>query len=214
MNAARRNAKRLAEDAAMLFEHGRMPSAACLAILSIEESGKISVLRSLALCKSERQIKGAWKDFRTHTRKNAAWLLPELAAMGARKLDDFLPLFDPRSEHPLILDQLKQIGFYVDYFDEAYLSRPEDVIDKGLTGALVKLAQVLAKDREFSEREIKLWIEHLGPVWPDRHPQWQRQALINWFAAMQAEGLIPPGGNSMEQFIRSGIVAEPKLSSS
>jgi hypothetical protein len=49
INAATKNAKRLSEDAALLFEAGRFPSAVSLAILSIEESGKASILRSLRL---------------------------------------------------------------------------------------------------------------------------------------------------------------------
>ena len=45
MNAARDNAQRLATDAATLLDARRFPTAASLAFLSIEESGKISILR-------------------------------------------------------------------------------------------------------------------------------------------------------------------------
>ncbi len=40
INAARRNATRLAEDASLLIDNKRYPSGLALAILSIEESGK------------------------------------------------------------------------------------------------------------------------------------------------------------------------------
>jgi len=60
INAAIQNSKRLAEDASLLFEAGRFPSAASLAILSIEESGKVSILRSLALAKTNEDIADAW----------------------------------------------------------------------------------------------------------------------------------------------------------
>ena len=53
MNAARRNARRLADDAKLLLDAGRYPTAASIAALSIEESGKISVLRRLASASNE-----------------------------------------------------------------------------------------------------------------------------------------------------------------
>ena len=49
MNAARRNARRLADDAKSLFDIASYSTAAVVAILSIEESGKKSTLRGLAL---------------------------------------------------------------------------------------------------------------------------------------------------------------------
>src|SRR5262245_14331298 len=48
MNGAARNAKRLLEDAITLIKAGRFPTACSVAILSIEESGKLPVLRALA----------------------------------------------------------------------------------------------------------------------------------------------------------------------
>ena len=59
MNAALRNAKRLADDAAILLDNKRFCSATALAILSIEESGKLSVLRMLATADSADEAKDA-----------------------------------------------------------------------------------------------------------------------------------------------------------
>jgi AbiV family abortive infection protein len=53
MNAATKNAGRLAKDAANLLESGSFATAASIAILSIEEAGKVSILRTLALAKSD-----------------------------------------------------------------------------------------------------------------------------------------------------------------
>ena len=84
MNSARVNARRLFEDASTLHEAGRTPSALALAILSIEESGKISILRQMVLCETEEEWRKAWKDYRSHTSKNTAWILGELAARSER----------------------------------------------------------------------------------------------------------------------------------
>lgn len=207
MNAAQQNARRLARDAATLLEGGSFATAASLAILSIEEAGKVSILRTLALAKSDKEAAETWNGYRSHTRKNVAWLLPQLAAEGARKLDDFRPLFDNDAEHPFILDQLKQVGFYTDCLGSAHWSIPSEVIDESLARMLFGISQLFARDSEHTEREVQLWIDHVGPVWK-KDMGWMKQAVINWYTAMQAAGLAPEGTNGMEEFIRHGI--QPK----
>jgi len=204
MNAAAKNARRLAEDAAMLLSARRYPTAASVAILSIEEAGKVSILRALALATSDADAAETWKDYRSHTRKNVAWLLPQLAAAGARKLDDLRPLFDETSDHSFVLDHMKQLGFYTDCLGRAHWAIPVDTIDEQLAKMLVRIAQLFARDHEYTEREVELWIEHVGPVWK-RNPGWMKMALANWYAAMQEAGLAPEGPNEMENFIRHGI---------
>ena len=167
INAANENAKRLTEDAAALLDQGRHPSAASLAILAIEEAGKVSILRGLALASSATEARSAWKDYRAHTKKNVAWILPLLAAKGAQKLDDFRPSYE-------------------------------------LSASLVQIARVFMQDHTCTEREIELWIDHIGPVWRQDYSLMQ-QASINWYAALQAVGLRPEGKNDMEQLIHHGI---------
>jgi AbiV family abortive infection protein len=204
MNAATNNACRLAADAAALVAAGRFPTAASIAALAIEEAGKISILRALVLAKSDKEILDGWRGYRSHIRKNVMWLLPQLVADGARKLDDFRPLFDRTSDHPSILDQVKQLGFYTDCLGEAHWSIPMDVIDEGLAHMLVKIAQLLARDHKYTEKELELWVEHVGPVWK-KDASWMKQAVVNWFVAMQEAGLIPEGPNEMEHFIHTGL---------
>ena len=207
INAAIRNAKQLAKDAELLLKAGRYSTAASLAVLSIEESGKVKILRALALAKDEKQLAKCWKEYRSHTKKNVMWLLPQLVAEGARKLDNFKGLFDKDSEHPYLLDQVKQIGFYTDCLGSAHWSIPEEVIDESLSKLLVQIADLFAKNREITPKEIELWIKHLGPVWMTS-PAWMKKALENWYVEMQECGLVPKGKNEMEEFIRTGIFLE------
>lgn len=204
MNAAATNARRLAEDAEALLEAHRFPTAASLAILSIEEAGKTSILRCLAIAKTDDEVLAGWKEYRSHTRKNAAWLLPQLAAAGARKLNDLKPLFERDSEHPYILDQVKQLGFYTDCLGKAHWSVPDSIIDEGLARMLVKVAKLFALKTEHTQREVELWVEHMGPAWK-KHPVLMRQALVNWYAAMQKSGLAPEGVNKMDVFAYEGL---------
>lgn len=203
MTVAGRNARRLADDAETLLAAGSLPTAASLAVLAIEEAGKLSILRALALARNDVEVKDEWKAYRSHTSKNVSWLLPELAAAGARKLDDFRSLFDKNSDHPYLLDKLKQLGFYTDCLGIGHWAVPTKVIDQDLARMLVNVADVLAKDTDVSEKEIELWIEHIGPVWK-KDPAWMKKAIANWYVAMQAAGLAPEGENKIEQFIRDG----------
>ena len=204
MTVAGHNARRLANDAATLLAVGSFPTAASLAALAIEEAGKASILRALALAKNDAEIKDEWKAYRSHTRKNTIWILPTLAASGVRKLDDLLPLFDHDSDHPFLLDQLKQLGLYTDCLGKGHWAIPTEVVEQDLARMLVNVANVLAKDKDVSEKEVELWIEHVGPVWK-KDPAWMKKALANWYAAMQVAGLAPEGENKMEQFISNGI---------
>jgi len=120
MNAANRNAKRLLDDSKKLCEIGSYSTSTALAILSIEESGKISILRELSVARNDKDIAEIWKSYRSHTSKNLNWMLTDLVAKGARKLDDLRPLFNKNSEHPYVLDQVKQIAFYTDCLGNAH----------------------------------------------------------------------------------------------
>ncbi|MHA2172859.1 MAG: AbiV family abortive infection protein, partial [Candidatus Kariarchaeaceae archaeon] len=180
------------------------PPAASLAILSIEESGKVSILRALSVARNEKEIKETWREYRSHTKKNVAWLLPELVAEGARKLDNLKPLFDENSDHPYLLDQIKQIGFYTDCLGEIHWSIPDDVIDIQLSKLLVKISGILRQDKETSPKEIELWIKHIGPVWKG-NLSWMKKALVNWWAEMRENGLASEDDTEFEQFLYHGI---------
>lgn len=204
INAANANALRLANDAQKLLEAGSFPTAASLAALSIEESGKVSILRQLSTASSAEEIKDSWKRYRSHTRKNVQWLLPELAIKGARLLEDLRPLFDENAEHPFILDQLKQLGFYTDCLDNKNWSIPSNTINEELAHSLVQIAKNLASKSETTTQEIELWIEYIGKASKSDFDS-MKEALINWYSAMQEAGLKECGVNSMENIIEHGI---------
>lgn len=208
MTAASENAARLAQDANLLFDNGRLPTACSLAALSIEESGKVSILRSMSLARDNIELKDEWKRYRSHANKNVHWIFPQLVAGGGRKIDDFCSLFDKDAEHPYLLDQVKQLGFYTDCLgEEGHWSVPDEVIDGRLASQLVSTAQLLSSASPTSSREVELWVEHVGPAWK-RDLNWMKRAVANWYHAMQREGLKPEGENGMEKFLGGGIDRE------
>ncbi len=205
MNAAVRNAARLVNDAALLLERKRFPSAAALAILAIEEAGKMSILRRMSIVQDDaKALKDCWRDYRSHTKKNVAWLLPQLFLQGARGLDDLHPLYAKEAGHPFVLEQVKQIGLYTDCLGNAHWSIPENGVDEQLAKMLVQTARVLVKHPEATPKEIELWVKHMKPhlgAGASPNSDNVKQALHNWYADMQEHGLTVHSNETIEAFL-------------
>jgi AbiV family abortive infection protein len=197
MNAAARNAKRLLDDAQALAKERRYPSACSVAILSIEEASKASLLRLVATAENERELNNAWKLYRNHQAKNATWIFPNLVNSGARALSDFGEITDPNSDHPAVLDSIKQLGFYTDCYAKGHWSEPNEVINEKLTDSIITVAEILCPKRETPVREVELWIRHVG------HSQ-TKDGLMAWRVAMKAEGLVEDSSDDFERFVLDG----------
>ncbi|MNQ67933.1 hypothetical protein D3C85_824730 [compost metagenome] len=201
INAANANAHRLAADAQILLDAGSYASAVSLAALALEESGKVSILRAIVLAEDEQSLKLEWKRYRSHTSKNCHWIFADLVAKGARHLKDLYPIYDDASDHPHILDQVKQLGFYTDCRGtRSHWSLPAEVIDVKLATALVSSAKLFSQRSPVTEREMQLWVEHMRPMWK-RDAQGMKQALVDYYAAMQLEGFQEEGPNRMAEFV-------------
>ena len=201
INAANANAHRLAADAQILLDAGSYASAVSLAALALEESGKVSILRAIVLAEDEQSLKLEWKRYRSHTSKNCHWIFADLVAKGARHLKDLYPIYDDASDHPHILDQVKQLGFYTDCLGtRSHWSLPAEVIDVKLATALVSSAKLFSQRSPVTEREMQLWVEHMRPMWK-RNAQGMKQALVDYYAAMQLEGFQEEGPNRMAEFV-------------
>ncbi len=198
MNAAIRNAHRLAIDAKILLNARRFPSAASLAILAIEESGKVSILRGLSIAPTDELVGESWKDYRNHRAKNAQWIIMDLVARGASWAGDLKEIFEKDSDHPTVLDSAKQIGLYTDCYGERHWSEPAEIIDGDLAAKLLRIAEILCRDGEVTAREIELWIEHVGPFWGTPEIS---HAVVRFAAAMEREGLARHTAAEFEKFL-------------
>ncbi|MBL7215466.1 MAG: AbiV family abortive infection protein [Phycisphaerae bacterium] len=210
MNEAITNARRLCKDAKTLLTKSRFPTALSLAALSIEESGKLPILRTLALAQNQKEASKIWREYRTHTRKNTMWPFLQMFLQGARRLSDFRILFDDTSEHPYILDNLKQIGFYTDCLGKRHWSNPDHVIDESIATNIVNIAEILLPKREVTEREIQLWIKYVKPAWM-KPMELMEAAVASWHRQMCKEGLLDDNPESMENFIIRGIGTETNI---
>jgi AbiV family abortive infection protein len=186
MNAAARNARRLLSDAELLLSKERYPLAASIAILAIEEAGKISILRGLSTAPDDATVKESWRAYRSHQAKNVAWIIADLASKGATTLRDLKPIYDGNSDHPFLLDALKQIGFYTDCCGDRHWSEPHEIIDDAFARTIVMTASILCPKREISVREIELWVQHVAPEWGKPS---MFLAAYRFHEAMEMEGL-------------------------
>jgi AbiV family abortive infection protein len=183
MNGARRNANRLLADAHILFKEKSYATALSLAVLSIEESGKVSILRGLAVCRDSKKAKEAWRQYRNHRAKNVAWIILDLARQGARTMSALKECVNIEGEHTALLDNLKQIGFYTDCLGNKNWSFPSEIIDESLCASILKVAKVLCNEKEITVREIELWVQCI------KEHAYTKQAMTKWHDAMIAEGL-------------------------
>ena len=164
MNAAEQNAVRLLRDAELLLSAERYPSATAVAILSIEESGKVTVLRDLSTAPDADEVKRVWRDFRSHTKKNRTWIFPELILKGVGTNSLYAKLFDPDSDHPALLDALKQVAIYTDCLAKRHWAKPWEAATQSLASTMVENARVFARDKQYSVEHIELWVQYIGPA--------------------------------------------------
>lgn len=202
MNVALTNASNLLDDAEVLFNVERFPRACSLAILSIEETGKVSILRGLLLCQDAKKLKDGWEDYRRHTAKNVMWILPELALKGANKIEDFGSLYSEKG-HRSGLDALKQAGFYSDISKKGEWKRPETIVSREVCAQIIAIAKVLLRtDKAFTTIEqLNIWVKHMKPVWPGPMRE-MKAALVLCYEEAAALGILSvEDADNMKKFV-------------
>lgn len=187
MNIAEENAHRLVEDASILLNSGRYPTAFSLALLALEELGKVILLRYLVIIKKNSERVEIWKAYRSHTTKNAMWMM-QLFAIVRRITDNSKPNFLDAFEYSLTFDQAKQLGFYSDYLGKSRWWNPLENCDDKFAKKIVCFAKLLIKNIKHTEKEIELFNKHIGPLWESKDNS-NKQAIENWENEMNEAGL-------------------------
>lgn len=152
---------------------------------------------------NEKQRRNLWKDYRSHTSKNTGWILPELAAKGARTLEELRPATDRDGEHTFTLDNLKQLSLYTDCLGAGNWAEPERIVDHGLAQALVATADVLARSKTVTAEGMEIWNKHMAPV-QGGSLETMKGALRNWYLEMPQAGLWDADMAVVEAFIFGG----------
>ncbi len=199
MNAALRNARRLADDAALLLAAGRWATAASLAILSMEEAGKVGVLRLLSIATDPLALKAGWKDYRSHQAKlkKPLGINPE----GKSMADPAALAAAVQANANLVaaLDLFKQGGFYTDCIpgDEGQpiWTEPVHHFTEERARVAVNCAIIVASKPDVPLRDVELWVEHLGLVYGTAG---MIEGWRTFLAVMETEGLLHATSEEME----------------
>lgn len=196
---ARANAARLIADAELLIGNNRYASASALAILAIEELGKVQAIKIIVLQSQPEKLKEAWRDYRNHRAKNVQWILPKLAAEGARTLAQVRAAADPAGDHTAMLDSVKQLSFYTDcYGDAGRWSEPSDAVDPQFAISILATGRMLNRQTRTTERELELWVTIVGPHYGKPT---MIDALLDFQRQVFVEGLSSTSADEMESFI-------------
>lgn len=203
---ARTNAARLIADAELLLQNDRHASASALAILAIEELGKVEIIKIIVLQSDEAGLEQAWKEYRNHRAKNVQWIIPKLAAEGARTLQQMRPAADPSGDHTAMLDSVKQLAFYTDCFNASpRWSEPTDAVDLNFAVAILSTARFLGRDCETTVRELELWTTVVGPHYAKPT---MVDALLMFQKQVHAEGLSTTTPEALKAFVRGKPIDE------
>jgi AbiV family abortive infection protein len=209
IRAAIINARHLLEDAELLFQKRRWERATALAILAIEEIGKVPILREVLLARDDSELRACWRRYRSHTGKNVHWILPQLIVKGARKLEHLRPAYEESSDHGNLLESIKQLAFYSDALGKCRWWVPGETTDEELFEAILEAARVLVKagDSAFtSEKELEIWVKHLRPVWK-QNMDLMKKALLASYAEAESKGVLR--GKSSELTMLNFLYQDP-----
>jgi AbiV family abortive infection protein len=199
MCAALRNARRLVDDATLLFEAKRYSTALALAILAIEEAGKVSILRGFAMIDDVSELRGQWTRYRDHRSKNGAWIILEKAKSGAKTLNDLADVVDPKADHTQLINSIKQLALYTGCYGNAHWAEPDKIFDDDkLASVLIETARLLTTKDDPTEREIKIWIKHMKPVWKTSG---MSAAIVRFHTELYQEGLSSSTPEDVVKFI-------------
>jgi AbiV family abortive infection protein len=199
-NAALRNAQRLLNDAVLLLSQQRNPSAAALAILAIEEAGKLSILDGMAYTPPGK-IAERWRAYRSHTAKNARWILPALADSKPRTVEEFASSLHPSSWHQSLLDELKQLAIYTDRLHDGTWSEPTQFVARETAEWLVATAKRLVSNTPVTAAEIALRARFMNALPPNATQEQKKQALAAYFQEARRQGHISLSDEAIQQLL-------------
>ena len=203
IHIALENAQSLLDDAILLNENGRHARAVALAILSIEESGKPSIIRSILLEQDKKAVGQRWNDYRQHKSKSQMWILPELVVKGARRLEDLRDMFTSNT-HTQLLEDLKQRALYTDAYKRCKWSSPDQIMDKEIADIIIEAAAALVRKENpimTTVAELSVWVKHLKPVWNQEMSE-MNLALYQCYRELEECGLAKEGkAEDMRQFL-------------
>ena len=202
MNHCQDNAARLLQAARTLYKLKDYATSVSLAVLAIEEAGKLPILRRMLTAIDEGEVRQCWKEFRSHCLKNGQAKFLACVKSTVR-LDDLRCTVEKTDENQK-LDDLKQAGFYVDCVGNAGWMSPVETITDEIAAAMVLIASIVCSSGKPTQvRELELWKETVGTC-PHGTLVEMKNQVVQWHRRMEEEGLSQPDPG-FEKFVMEGV---------
>jgi AbiV family abortive infection protein len=131
--AAAAAARGLYEDAVLLYVNGRRARAAALAILALEEVGKLWVLDTIVDAPDEASLRQAWAEYRAH-RPKVAKNLRAGPGLDEEQVQDSVGRE---------ADTLKQLALYSNHLDGGDWVWPESIVKDEDVALAMELAKYM-----------------------------------------------------------------------
>ncbi len=167
-----------------MLKHDRFPSATSLAIIGVEELGKMAILLNLTLAKNEEIKKKLADAFTSHKKKTTACLSPYFS-----RISQSFPINIANG-----LNESKKVGFYIDYKDGQWL-KPSEAFDKETAEKFINIIKLLLSMSDYPPEHFNLWKKHLCSSEMDCETN-KRKGLENLFEEAHKLGLPPEGTNN------------------
>ena len=123
------NAVRLLNSARLLLHDGDAPTAMSLAILALEENGKVEILHKIGSASNSEDIKKYWREYRDHKSKTSAFLKDYAAQKGIVGCQEVTEFCEHNSDMLPLVDLMKQLGFYTDCSGNCHWHDPKKISD-------------------------------------------------------------------------------------
>ena len=202
MNHCRDSATRLLQAARTLYEAKDYATTVSLAVLAIEEAGKLPILRRMLTVADDAEMRQCWKEFRSHCLKNGQAKFPA-CVNSTVGLDDLRCTVEVTQENQK-LDDLKQLGLYVDCAGDAEWVSPIESITGEIAAAMVLIAAIVCSAGGLTTvRELEIWQETVGAC-PYGPLSEMKNQIVRWRRRLEKEGLAQPDPG-FEKFVMSGV---------
>lgn len=123
------NIFKLKADADLLYDKGNKSTACAIAILAIEEFGKMDIIRNIFKARNDiKSLKKLWMEFRDHKAKNKVWTIPYLKKNNA-SIEDIKEIMSHKSNASNFLNNLKMSCLYIDVSEKGKITSPSMLIN-------------------------------------------------------------------------------------
>ena len=183
MNHCQDSATRLLQAARTLYKVKDYATSVSVSVLAIEEAGKLPILRRMLTAVDDVEMRQCWKEFRSHCLKNG-WAKFPACVNSTVQLDDFRCTVEATDENQK-LDDMKQLGLYVDCVGNAEWVCPAEAITDEIAATMLLIADIVClSGKATSARELEIWKETVGTCL-DKPLSEMKKQVVRWRRRME-----------------------------